>query len=98
MRTMLTVTMETEAGNKAISDGSLPKIIEDFFTKNNPESVYFTANNGDRTMYAVLDLKEASDIPSICEPFFMKLNAKIEFKPAMNIHELKRGLGAMSQA
>ena len=98
MRTMLIMTMETEAGNKAISDGSLPQMMEAFFTKHNPESVYFTANNGDRTMYAVLDLKDVSDIPTICEPFFMKLNAKMEFKPVMNADELKRGLGALAQA
>ena len=98
MRIMLIVSMETVVANKAISDGSLPKLIEEFFTKNSPESVYFTANNGDRTMYAVLDMKDSSEIPAICEPFFMKLNAKIEFRPAMNMDELKRGLGALMQA
>jgi hypothetical protein len=98
MRTMLIVTMETEAGNKAISDGSLPEIMEDFFAKHSPESVYFTASNGDRTMYAVLDMKDVSEIPSIAEPFFVKLKAKIELKPAMNPEELKRGLAALTQS
>lgn len=96
MRTMLIITMETEAANKAISDGSISKLIEDFFTKTSPESVYFTVNNGDRTMYAVIDLKDVSEIPAICEPFFMKMKAKVEFKPTMNPDELKRGLGALS--
>jgi hypothetical protein len=95
---MLKVTIGAEAGNKAISDGSLPQLIEAFMTKYNPESAYFTTTNGNRTMYAVFDMKDISDMPSICEPFYMKLNAKVEINPVMNQEELKRGLGAMSQS
>jgi hypothetical protein len=98
MRTLMIVSIGAEAGNKAISDGSLPKIIEAFLAKYNPESAHFTVNNGDRTMYAVFDMKEASDMPSIAEPFYTQLNAKIELTPVMNGEELKRGLSALSQS
>jgi len=37
-------------------------------------------------------LKDASDIPSIAEPFFLNMNAKVEFTPVMTAEELQKGL------
>ncbi len=43
----------------------------------------------------VFDLKDSSDLPRIAEPFFMGLNATVEFTPVMNADDLKAGLGKM---
>jgi hypothetical protein len=45
-----------------------------------------------RTGYIVFDLKEPSDIPSIAEPFFQELGAKIAFTPVMNFDDVQSGL------
>jgi hypothetical protein len=92
MRTLLKVTMDVAASNKAIMDGSLPKIIQAAMEKLKPEASYFTAMDGCRTCIIVFDLKDPSEIPSISEPFFLNLNAKVEFSPVMNADDLKKGL------
>ena len=97
MRTLMRVCMETERANKAISDGTLPKIVKSFTQEYRPEASYFTTWEGRRTAYFVFDLKDASHIPLIAEPFFMGLNAEIECTPVMNADDLAHGLEAWSK-
>jgi hypothetical protein len=40
----------------------------------------------------VFDLKDPSDIPSIAEPLFQSMNAKITLTPVMNAEDLMKGL------
>lgn len=95
MRTMLTVQFSAEDGNKAVKDGSLPKIVETFMERFKPESAYFRALNGKRSMQFVFDLSDSSDIPSVAEPFFSGLNAEIDATPVMNADDLRKGLQKM---
>ena len=53
---------------------------------------------GDRTAYFFVNLTEVSGIPSIAEPFFMNLNAKVEFVPVMNAEDLAKGLASLKPA
>lgn len=95
MRTMLTVLISAESGNRAIKDGSLPKIVETFMERFKPESAYFRALNGKRSMQFVFNLADPSDIPSVAEPFFFGLDAEIEATPVMNADDLRKGLQKM---
>lgn len=93
MHTLLKVTMcDVGAANEAISEGKLQKIVEKTSKLIAAEASFFYAENGYRTALFVFDLKDSSMIPSISEPFFMELNAKIEFFPAMDTSEMVRGL------
>jgi len=92
MRTMVTVTITGEAGNRGVKDGSMAKSIEAFSREYKPEAAYFTTTGGDRTAYFVIDLKDPSEMPSIAEPFFMGFNAHVGFRPVMNAEDLQRGL------
>ena len=94
MRMMLKVRLEVEAANKAIRDGTLPKIMQGVFAKIHPEASYFLAENGLRTALVFFDMKDPSEIPQIAEPFFMALNAKVDFIPVMNGDDLQKGLAA----
>jgi len=95
MRTLLKVTMDVVASNKAIMDGSLPKMMQATMEKLKPEASYFTAMDGCRTCLMIFDLKDPSEIPGICEPFFMNMNAKVELSPVMNADDLKKGLDSI---
>ena len=95
MRTMMRVEIPVESGNRGINDGSLPKVIEEVFGHIRPEAAYFTTHDGRRCAYVFFDLKDTSDIPSIAEPFFMNLNAGVEFLPCMNQEDLQVGLGKL---
>ena len=95
MRMFLKVSMDVKAANKAIKDGSLPKIIEGFMAKAKPEGAWFTALEGKRTMVAVFNLASAADIPPLAEPFFAGLNATFELSPAMDAADLQKGLSSL---
>lgn len=92
MRMLLTVQMDTEAANKAIKDHSLPTIMKSALGGLNPEAAYFGAKDGLRTGYIVFDLKDPSDIPSVAEPFFQALGAKVTFTPVMTFEDVQAGL------
>jgi hypothetical protein len=92
MRMFLKVQMEVEAANRAIKDGSLPKIVQGFMEAAKPEGVWFTALDGKRTMVAVFDLPSTAEIPPLAEPFFVGLNAAFELSPAMDPADLQAGL------
>jgi hypothetical protein len=90
--------MDVAASNKAVQDGSLPKILKATMDSIKPEASYFLAQDGCRSCLMVFDLKDPSDIPGIAEPFFLNLNAKVEFSPVMNADDLAKGLAAMPKS
>lgn len=93
MHTLLRVTMnDVSTANNAIKDGRLQKVIQDVSKMIKPEGSYFYSDQGYRCGLFIFDLKDVSQIPSICEPFFIELNAKVEFMPAMDANELASGL------
>ena len=92
MRMMLKVQMPAGAANAAIKDGRLSKVLSATIERLKPEAAYFTAVGGDRGGFIVFDLKHPSDIPSICEPFFHELDAKVELTPVMTPDDVAAGL------
>jgi hypothetical protein len=96
MRTLVKVTIPVESGNKTLKDGTLPKVVQGAIETWKPEAAYFFAENGKRTGLFVIDLKDASQIPAFAEPFFMQLNADVQFLPVMNAEDLQRGLQALA--
>jgi hypothetical protein len=96
MRMMLKIKMPTEAGNRAIKDGSLGKILEDTLGKLKAESAYFIAENGLRCAMIFFDMKDSAEIP--VEPLFIGLNAELELVPVMNADDLRKGLKAAMKA
>jgi hypothetical protein len=92
MRTLLKATMDVATANKTIADGTMPKLMQATMEKLKPEASYFTTVDGCRTCFIVFDMKDPSEMPVIAEPFFMNLNAKVEFCPVMNADDLKKGL------
>jgi hypothetical protein len=97
MRMLMTVEMDTEASNRGIKDGSLPKLMESALERLQPEAAYFTTHEGHRTAYIVLDIAEPAQMVQMAEPFFIGLNAKVNWSPAMNAEDLREGLSRLSQ-
>lgn len=92
MRVLMKVSIPTEIGNTAVKNDLLGKTFGKFIEEMKPEASYFIAENGCRTGLLFFDLKDASDIPSVAEPFFMNLNATIEITPAMDAADMKSGV------
>ena len=92
MRVMARVDVPVDSGNEGIRSGVLPKTIQQFAERWHPEAAYFTVLNGQRTAYFVFDMPDSSAMPSIAEPFFMELNARVELAPVMSMEDLQKGL------
>ena len=90
MRILLKVTMPTERANQMVMDGTLSTTIESILKQLKPEAAYFTEDQGLRTGYIFCDLASESQIPAIAEPWFLALGAKVEFRPAMVLKDMKK--------
>jgi len=77
MRMMMRLTIDTDAGNCAIRDGSIAQILQESLKRLKPEAAYFYPENGMRAGIMVFDLADPSEIPAITEPLFQELGAKI---------------------
>jgi hypothetical protein len=95
MRMMVTIRVPVEPGNRAIKDGTLPKVIQQTLEHIKPECAYFFVENGKRTMRAVFHLDQASGMVPAFEPAMVQLNAEVELTPCMTAEDLKFGLEAM---
>ena len=97
MRYLLKVSIPVET-DAAISDGSLPTTIDSILADLKPEAAYFAADNGKRTGFIFFDLKDASRIPAVAEPWFLAFDADIEVQPAMNLEDLKKATPGIEKA
>src|SRR5215467_1812718 len=98
MRVVVKVNIPVEAGNTAAKAGKLGSTIQSILADLKPEAVYFTDNDGQRAGFIFLDMKDASQIPAIAEPWFLAFNASIEIHPVMIPDDLVRAGGAIENA
>ncbi|NKZ02506.1 hypothetical protein [Actinomadura latina] len=95
MRVMLTAVMDTQVSNEAVKSGRLPDIVRSLIDRLDPEAAYFGPGQGGRSCVMVFDMQDVSTIPSIAEPLFQELGAKIDVHPVMNREDLEKGLAAL---
>ena len=98
MRFLLKVEIPTDAGNAAIRDPEFGHKMQTVLKDIGAEAAYFTALEGYRGGYIVVDVKDASQIPSIAEPFFLWLNATVEFLPVMTPEDLGKAGPSIASA
>ena len=98
MRFLLKVNIPVESGNAAAKAGKLGATIQSILAELKPEAAYFTDNNGQRTGFIILEIKDASQIPAIAEPWFLAFNAGIEIHPVMVPEDLAKAGGAIEKA
>ena len=92
MRTMMKIQIDTEAGSRAIAEGSLTPLMQETLERLQPEAAYFGPENGVRTAFIVFDLQDPSQLPSIAEPLFSKVKANIQMFPVMDREDLQKGV------
>ncbi len=98
MRVLLKVNIPVEAGNTATKAGKLGATIQAILADLKPEASYFTDDHGQRAAFVFLDLRDASQIPTIAEPWFLALNAHVEVHPVMVLDDLMKAGPAIEKA
>ena len=99
MRMLLRVSIPVEAGNAAVKAGTLGSTVEQILADLKPEAAYFFADDsGQRSGSIVFDMKDASQIPAVAEPWFLAFNAKVSLRPIMNLQDLAKGSPAIGKA
>jgi len=98
MRFLLKVNIPVEPGNKAAKAGKLSATIKSILADLKPEAVYFSDDKGQRTGYLFFEMTDASQIPSVCEPWFLAFHAAIEIHPVMVPDDLAKAEPAIKKA
>ena len=82
--------MPIDKGNEALSDPQFGQKMNALLAEIKAEAAYFTAVDGQRGGYVILNMNDASEMPGISEPFFLWLNADLEFFPVMKPEDLAK--------
>ena len=98
MRFMVKVIWDMEKGNELARKGSLGKIAQSILEEIKPEAAYFLAQEGNRSAILFVNMEDASQIPAIAEPWFLAVNATVEFMPVMKMEDLLRGGAGIEKA
>ena len=77
----------------------LGSTIEGILADLKPEAAYFFADDtGQRSGSIVFDMKDASQIPAIAEPWFLEFNAKVSIRPVMTPQDLAKAGPSIAKA
>lgn len=90
MKMLVNVKCPIEPFNSMVRNGTVGEIISRVIDDIKPESIYFTEQDGNRGAVMVVEVANASDIPSIAEPWFLNFEAICEFRIAMTPDDLMK--------
>jgi len=88
MRVIMLAQFPIEPFNTATRNGTVGAKMKQILDELKPEAAYFTERDGRRGGIFVVDVKSASDIPRLAEPWFLSFNAEVEFRIAMTPEDL----------
>ena len=88
MRYLIRFHIPIEAGNTALRDPKFGERMRDLLAELKAETAYFTAVDGQRGGYIVVNFDDASKIPAIADPLFLWLKADVELIPVMLVEDL----------
>jgi hypothetical protein len=90
MRMLLKVKFPHKEFNEAVRNGSVGQTVRRILAESKPEAVYFTEQEGQRSVILIVDLPDPSKVPSLAEPWFLAFNADVEFHIVMAPEELQK--------
>jgi len=98
MRFMVKVIWDVEKGNELARKGNLGKIAQSILEEIKPEAAYFVAEEGNRSAILFVNMDDASQMASIAEPWFLAVNATVQFQPVMKMEDLQKAGASIERA
>ena len=92
MRVMVKFAFPVEAGNAAIRNGKLERVLQQIVEDLRPEAAYFYPDGGERGGHFVINMDDSSQIAQVAERYFHGLNARIKFVPVMAADDLHKAM------
>ncbi|MGH6848956.1 MAG: hypothetical protein ACREDD_00650 [Methylocella sp.] len=90
MKMLLTVEIPHEPFNTLVRNGTAGQILQRILEAIKPEAAYFTEQDGTRCGIFLINVQNASDIPSFAEPFFLNFEADCKFRTVMSPEDLQK--------
>jgi hypothetical protein len=90
MRILLRASCPPEPFNTLVRKGTAGDVMGKILAAIKPEAAYFTEIEGQRTALLIVNLENASQIPSVAEPFFLNFNAECRMHPVMSPDDLQK--------
>lgn len=90
MRFIVHISLPVEKFNKAVYDGTIGEKMGKILEDTKPEAAYFTAKDGNRGGYLIVDMADPSEMPKIAEPWFLLFDVTVEILPVMSPQDLQR--------
>ena len=98
MKMLLTVELPHEPFNTLVRNGTAGPILERILEGIKPEAVYFTEQDGTRCGIFLINIQNASEIPTFSEPFFLNFQANCKFRIVMSPEDRqKAGLAELGK-
>ncbi len=98
MKYIMKVSMPGETANLRIKDPQFAAKMKEALTEVKAEAAYFGSICGSRGAYIVVNMDDASQMVAKAEPFFLWLQADVDFIPVMTPEDLGKGGPAMEAA
>jgi hypothetical protein len=98
MKYIMKMRMSIEKGNEALKDPQFGQKMSGLLAEIKAEAAYFTTICGQRGAYIIVNINDASELPGIAEPFFLWLNADIDWLPVMKPEDLAKAGPAIGAA
>lgn len=87
---LVNVTCPVEPFNSMVRKGTAGKTIARILEAIKPEHVFFTEKDGERAAVMVVEIPNASAVPSVSEPWFLNFDAACEFHILMTADDLMK--------
>ncbi len=88
MRMLVDFTLPLEPFNTMVKNGTVGAAIEKVLGDIKPEAVYFSERDGKRGAIMIVEVADASSVPSISEPWFLTFDASVSFNIMMSPEDL----------
>jgi len=79
MRCSIECWIPAGTGNCSIPDGTLPVKIKKYLETAKPEAMYFTVKDGQRTMFAIVNIPSGDKMVAMLEPLWLDGDASVSY-------------------